>query len=145
MKNHDYHSLCVHVFVHPVRGTAVAVRGAFRVEADFHGLARAERAIGARPVARGRLQQCLTELALPCGAVRYRLGPAGAAERGKGCHRSAKRPRPRPPRPMQIRTDHGRDVPITDLHLGLIMPLGRRWKSYSRSPTTTVWPALFPP
>jgi len=32
-----------------------------------------------------------------------------------------------------------------DLHLGLIIPLGRRWKSNSAPSTTTVCPALFPP
>lgn len=36
-------------------------------------------------------------------------------------------------------------LPITDLHLGLIIPLGRRWKSNSAPSTTTVCPALFPP
>lgn len=35
--------------------------------------------------------------------------------------------------------------PMNDVHLVLIIPLGRRWKSYSFSSTTTVWPALFPP
>lgn len=35
--------------------------------------------------------------------------------------------------------------PMNDMHLVLIIPLGRRWKSYSFSSTTTVWPALFPP
>lgn len=31
------------------------------------------------------------------------------------------------------------------LHLGLMIPLGSKWKSYSRSSTTTVCPALLPP
>lgn len=35
--------------------------------------------------------------------------------------------------------------PMNDVHLVLMIPLGRRWKSYSFSSTTTVWPALFPP
>ena len=34
---------------------------------------------------------------------------------------------------------------MIDFDLGLIIPLGNRWKSYSLSPTTTVCPALFPP
>ena len=36
-------------------------------------------------------------------------------------------------------------LPMMDLHLGLMMPDGRRWKSYSLLSTTTVCPALFPP
>lgn len=35
--------------------------------------------------------------------------------------------------------------PMSDIHLVLMIPLGRRWKSYSVPSTTTVWPALFPP
>lgn len=35
--------------------------------------------------------------------------------------------------------------PMNAVTLGLIIPLGKRWKSYSTESTTTVWPALFPP
>lgn len=78
--------------------------------------------------------------------------------RAAGCHRGAPRrtagtARPTSSQAVQHANQGGpcrarRDtvyVPITDLHLGLMIPLGRRWKSYSRSSTTTVWPALFPP
>lgn len=36
-------------------------------------------------------------------------------------------------------------LPITFMQLGLMMPLGNKWKSYILSPTTTVCPALLPP
>lgn len=36
-------------------------------------------------------------------------------------------------------------LPISDVLLVLMIPLGRRWKSYSFPSTTTVCPALFPP
>jgi len=35
--------------------------------------------------------------------------------------------------------------PMNAVTLGLIIPLGRRWKSYSTESTTTVCPALLPP
>lgn len=35
--------------------------------------------------------------------------------------------------------------PMKAVTLGLMMPLGRRWKSYSTESTTTVCPALLPP
>lgn len=35
--------------------------------------------------------------------------------------------------------------PMKAVALGLMMPLGRRWKSYSTESTTTVCPALLPP
>lgn len=35
--------------------------------------------------------------------------------------------------------------PMKAVTLGLIIPLGRRWKSYSTESTTTVCPALLPP
>lgn len=35
--------------------------------------------------------------------------------------------------------------PMNAVTFGLIIPLGKRWKSYSTESTTTVWPALFPP
>jgi len=44
-----------------------------------------------------------------------------------------------------IKKLRGIQVPIIDFDLGLMIPLGNRWKSYSLSPTTTVCPALFPP
>lgn len=34
---------------------------------------------------------------------------------------------------------------MSDMLLGLMIPLGRRWKSYSLPSTTTVCPALLPP
>lgn len=34
---------------------------------------------------------------------------------------------------------------MSDVLLGLMIPLGRRWKSYSLPSTTTVCPALLPP
>lgn len=37
------------------------------------------------------------------------------------------------------------NLPIREMAFGLIMPLGKRWKSYSFPSTTTVWPALLPP
>lgn len=36
-------------------------------------------------------------------------------------------------------------APMKPVTLGLMMPLGRRWKSYSTESTTTVCPALLPP
>lgn len=39
----------------------------------------------------------------------------------------------------------GGHSPMKDTALGLMMPLGSRWKSYSLPSTTTVWPALLPP
>lgn len=36
-------------------------------------------------------------------------------------------------------------LPMSDVLLGLMIPLGRRWKSYSLPSTTTVCPALLPP
>lgn len=36
-------------------------------------------------------------------------------------------------------------LPMNAVTFGLIIPLGKRWKSYSTESTTTVWPALFPP
>ena len=36
-------------------------------------------------------------------------------------------------------------LPMNAVTFGLIIPLGKRWKSYSTASTTTVWPALFPP
>ena len=36
-------------------------------------------------------------------------------------------------------------IPIKAVTFGLMIPLGRRWKSYSTESTTTVCPALFPP
>ena len=36
-------------------------------------------------------------------------------------------------------------TPMKAVTLGLMIPLGRRWKSYSTESTTTVWPALLPP
>src|SRR5690625_6890527 len=36
-------------------------------------------------------------------------------------------------------------LPITGVHPGERMPEGSRCRAYFSSPTTTVWPALFPP
>lgn len=36
-------------------------------------------------------------------------------------------------------------LPMNAVTLGLMIPLGRRWKSYSTASTTTVCPALLPP
>jgi len=35
--------------------------------------------------------------------------------------------------------------PMMGVTPGVRMPLGRRWRAYFSSPTTTVWPALLPP
>lgn len=36
-------------------------------------------------------------------------------------------------------------LPMNAVTFGLMIPLGRRWKSYSTESTTTVCPALLPP
>lgn len=36
-------------------------------------------------------------------------------------------------------------LPINAVTFGLMIPLGKRWKSYSTESTTTVCPALLPP
>ena len=50
-------------------------------------------------------------------------------------------------KPYQLATSNFSmiNLPMRDMHSGLMMPLGSMWKSYALSPTTTVWPALLPP
>lgn len=83
-------------------------------------------------------------LELPSPGPAVRVIPAGA---GQG-------------RPAEVQSAHrapcahtcgipggggGAHSPMKDTALVLMMPLGRRWKSYSLPSTTTVWPALLPP
>lgn len=46
---------------------------------------------------------------------------------------------------VSIKTKELKALPMSDVLLGLMIPLGRRWKSYSFPSTTTVCPALLPP